>query len=65
MATVDVTEPEMPLLVTLTALSPATTYSLVLTAYTTAAGGSGFPVALTTMESGEQLNIFTTRSSLF
>lgn len=53
MVTVEVQEPEMILMATLTGLEPATTHSLYLTAYTAASGGTGSAVAIATLESGE------------
>lgn len=53
MVTVEVQEPEMVLVATLTGLEPATTHSLYLTAYTAASGGTGSAIAIATLESGE------------
>ena len=53
MVTVEVQEPEMVLMATLTGLEPATTYSISVTAYTTAGGGTGPAIAIATLESGE------------
>ena len=55
METVEVQEPEMVLMATLTGLEPATTYSIFVTAYTTAGGGTGPATAIATLESGETL----------
>jgi len=53
--TLDVGIPEMVLLAVARALTPATTYSVVLSASTVAgATGTGAPVQLTTAESGER-----------
>ena len=49
----NVREPEAVLLSVLSGLVPATTYSVVLTAYTSGGAGSGQPVLLQTGESGE------------
>lgn len=51
--TLNVVQPEMVLLSTLRGLEPATTYSVVLTAYTSGGGGSGTAVLLQTEESGK------------
>ena len=53
MVMVEVQEPEMVLMATLTGLEPATTYSISVTAYTTAGGGTGPAIAIATLESGE------------
>ena len=53
MEMVEVQEPEMVLVATLTGLEPATTYSIFVTAYTTAGGGTGPATAIATLESGE------------
>ena len=53
MVTVEVREPEMVLMATLTGLEPATTHSVYLTAYTAAGGGNGSAIAFVTLESGE------------
>lgn len=50
--TLNVVEPEMVLLSILSGLVPATTYDVVLVAYTSAGGGSGSAVQLQTLESG-------------
>ena len=52
-AALSVVEPEMVLLSTLSGLEPATTYSIVLNAYTSGGVGSGSAVLLDTDESGE------------
>ena len=49
----NVEQPEMVLLSSLSGLEPATTYSVVLTAYTSEGAGQGPPVLLKTDESGE------------
>ena len=49
----NVIEPEMVLLSILSGLVPATTYNVVLVAYTSAGGGSGSAVQLQTLESGK------------
>lgn len=51
--TLNVVEPEMVLLSILSGLLPATTYDVVLVAYTGAGGGSGPAVQLQTQESGK------------
>ena len=51
--TLNVRQPEMVLLSVLSDLVPATTYSLVLTAYTSGGVGSGPAVLLQTEESSE------------
>lgn len=53
MATVDVVEPAMLLVATLTGLQPATNHTLTLTAYTSAGGERGASVTIATAESGE------------
>ena len=50
--TLNVVEPEMVLLSILNGLVPATTYDVVLVAYTSAGGGNGTAVQLQTLESG-------------
>ncbi len=51
--TLEIQDPEVALLSTLTGLEPATTYSITLWAYTLAGRGGGTPVQLMTNESGE------------
>ena len=50
--TLNVVEPEMILLSILNGLVPATTYDVVLVAYTSAGGGNGTALQLQTLESG-------------
>ena len=53
--TLSVVEPEMVLLSILNGLVPATTYDVVLVAYTSAGGGNGTAVQLQTLESGMEV----------
>ena len=51
-ASLDVTEPEMVLLAVASVLQPATTYDVILTAFTIGGMGSGPTTQLTTEEAG-------------
>ena len=62
--TLNVVEPEVVLLSALSGLVPATTYDVVLVAYTSAGGGSGSAVQLQTLESGMYI-LYACRNGIF